>query len=480
MNEELKALQSRVEGFKLDESGARFPFSSKLAKENGWTTAFTNKAIEEYKRFTFLAVAAGHPVSPSDAVDQVWHMHLTYSDNYWNVFCKEILRKPFHHHPSKGGQDESDKFEDWYARTLASYEKFFGPPPADIWPAPGSQAAMNHDFVRVDCTKVWILPKPVLRKPWQSVGLAAVALAAIGCTQVVATVNPFDFRSPEFLAFYAALATGVIVLGAVLRNSFRKPVDGPKTGDLDLDVYDIAYLNGGEVLAANTAIAGLVRKGLAEVDSKTTNFRAQGVDENEDDRVQSLIGKAALRPEGRKVAEVRPVAAAALESVRAKLRKSGLLVDQFQGTKAMVVPLAVAMIAPIMGVVKIVIGIQRERPVAFLAIMVVISVLVSLVVFLRRPFRSKYGDKVLDDLRSKNRSYANLKKAGAELPYDAMTMGVALFGMSALSGTQYNSLQKDLQPKTGSTSCGGGSSDSGGGGGDGGGCGGGGCGGCGS
>jgi hypothetical protein len=106
--------------------------------------------------------------------------------------------------------------------------------------------------------------------------------------------------------------------------------------------------------------------------------------------------------------------------------------------------------------------------------------LINLLVFLRRPVRSKYGDQVLEDLRSKNRSYSNLKKAGRDLPYDAMTMGVALFGMSALAGTEYNGLQKDLQPRAGSSSCGGGSSCGGdGGGGDGGGCGGGGCGGCG-
>ncbi len=43
--------------------------------------------FDEYRRFAFLAATAGHPVTPSDAVDQAWHLHLTYSRDYWDRFC---------------------------------------------------------------------------------------------------------------------------------------------------------------------------------------------------------------------------------------------------------------------------------------------------------------------------------------------------------------------------------------------------------
>ena len=33
-------------------------------------------AIEEYRKFVFLALVAGHQITPSDQVDQVWHLHL--------------------------------------------------------------------------------------------------------------------------------------------------------------------------------------------------------------------------------------------------------------------------------------------------------------------------------------------------------------------------------------------------------------------
>ena len=118
MNTNHAELLQRLKQFDLDSPESTFPFSSRLAKENLWSPAYARRVIEEYKRFTFLAVAAGHPVSPSEDVDQAWHLHLTYSQNYWGVFCPEVLRQPFHHQPTKGGAEEHAKFQDWYARTL--------------------------------------------------------------------------------------------------------------------------------------------------------------------------------------------------------------------------------------------------------------------------------------------------------------------------------------------------------------------------
>ncbi|MFN7895442.1 MAG: hypothetical protein ACK535_03795 [Cyanobacteriota bacterium] len=37
--------------------------------------------------FLFLAVEAGHPVSPSRPVDLAWHQHLLDTRRYWQEFC---------------------------------------------------------------------------------------------------------------------------------------------------------------------------------------------------------------------------------------------------------------------------------------------------------------------------------------------------------------------------------------------------------
>jgi hypothetical protein len=106
------SLLARLEAFSFNDPDSAFTFADRLSKENGWTPHYTTRALEEYKRFLFLAVEAGHPVSPSDAVDQAWHLHLTYTQSYWKELCGEVLKKSLHHHPTKGGAGESAKFAD--------------------------------------------------------------------------------------------------------------------------------------------------------------------------------------------------------------------------------------------------------------------------------------------------------------------------------------------------------------------------------
>ena len=74
MNFDKKILLERIMAFPLDESGVDLPFSHRLARENSWTDEFAARVIREYKRFVYLAMTANHPVTPSDAVDQAWHL----------------------------------------------------------------------------------------------------------------------------------------------------------------------------------------------------------------------------------------------------------------------------------------------------------------------------------------------------------------------------------------------------------------------
>jgi hypothetical protein len=150
----------RIEAFDPDDPDAGLPFSSRLAREQGWTHAEAARAILEYKRFLYLAVAAGHPVSPSEAVDQVWHLHLLYTRSYWKRLCGEVLGCELHHEPTQGGTEERGKFADWYERTLASYRHHFREePPADLWPSPQQRAAMKHSARWVDPACFWIISK---------------------------------------------------------------------------------------------------------------------------------------------------------------------------------------------------------------------------------------------------------------------------------------------------------------------------------
>jgi hypothetical protein len=156
-------LWERIESFPFDSGPTVFSFWARLAYENGWSMPFAARVITEYRRFLYLAVVAGHEVSPSDAVDQAWHLHLLYTESYWNRLCRDVLQKPLHHQPTVGGPSERAKFDTWYRNTLESYRReFLQDPPADIWPAPQRHAKQDGRSQRVNTRCCW-----VIRKPWR-------------------------------------------------------------------------------------------------------------------------------------------------------------------------------------------------------------------------------------------------------------------------------------------------------------------------
>lgn len=148
--------------YEVGPADAALSFTQRLARENGWSEAHANRVVGEYKRFCYLAMRAGHPVTPSPAVDQAWHLHLTYTRDYWERFCGEVLGKPLHHGPTEGGTEGRAKHFEQYAQTLASYEIHFGEPsPPDIWPEAN---AMLHGGGKrwVETSKVVVLRRNLL------------------------------------------------------------------------------------------------------------------------------------------------------------------------------------------------------------------------------------------------------------------------------------------------------------------------------
>jgi len=156
------ALWHRLAAHTIGPPDAAFSFAARLARENRWSLTHAEAVINEYKRFCYLAITAGHEVTPSDAVDQAWHLHLTYSRDYWGVFCPEVLGADLHHGPTKGGPTERDRFYHQYAATLAAYETAFGEaPPPDIWPAARRRFLVDPKGVRVNVSDGIILKRRV-------------------------------------------------------------------------------------------------------------------------------------------------------------------------------------------------------------------------------------------------------------------------------------------------------------------------------
>ncbi len=151
--------------FKLDKAEAVFPFSQKLAWEYQWTGIYTYRAIEEYKKFVFLAMVADHIVSPPTVIDRVWHLHLLYTHSYWDDFCGKTLNRALHHSPSLGGKEEGLKYRYHYVQTLKIYQQYFGTPPADIWNSPQLRGeSVSCQWVNRE--QYWILPNLNICVKW--------------------------------------------------------------------------------------------------------------------------------------------------------------------------------------------------------------------------------------------------------------------------------------------------------------------------
>lgn len=153
-------LWQRIDAFDLDDPSASLTFSDRLARENGWGKEYSLRVIEEYKRFMFLLCVTDEPLTPSDQVDQAWHLHLIYTRSYWKEFCATVLEREIHHGPTLGGTGEQTKFTDQYARTKDIYLKHFANlPPTDIWPGSRERFAAVH-FQRVDRARNLVIHLP--------------------------------------------------------------------------------------------------------------------------------------------------------------------------------------------------------------------------------------------------------------------------------------------------------------------------------
>src|SRR5690606_37880231 len=129
----MNELWRRLDGFRFDVPQAGLTFTQRLARENEWTVGYSHRVVQEYRCFLYLAMTSGIEVTPSDQVDQAWHLHLTYTRSYWHDLCGEVLGEPLHHGPTRGTSSYGERYREQYAQTLLLYRELLGhEPPADI------------------------------------------------------------------------------------------------------------------------------------------------------------------------------------------------------------------------------------------------------------------------------------------------------------------------------------------------------------
>ncbi|MFN7245417.1 MAG: TIGR04222 domain-containing membrane protein [Microcystis sp.] len=442
MNFQQTELYKRIQAFALDRPDSQLSFSQRLAKDNGWSLGYTQRAIEEYKKFIFLAVAAGHPVTPSDQIDQVWHLHLTYTRLYWQEFCPKILQTTLHHEPTRGGSSEQLKFGSWYSKTLESYEQFFGHiPPIDIWPKPKDRFGRDLHFIRINTQQSWVLSKPnltiFLKPQLRKIGiftfLAFLSLMITGCQIISQIPNPMNFTGPEFLTFYISLVVMGIALAAWLRFSLCLVSTNTKQQP-DLNTYEIAFLAGGNHRLIMAAITSLVKQGYVEVLKEKSPFgRTQsklvvtGKIDAIADPVEKAVAQDILATDGA-IEQVFRKSTGMKDSIRARLEQLGLFLSDAQAFKAQIYPSLIVVILLGIGLCKMAVGISRDKPVGLLLICI-FGLLVLGARFFVKPQckRSRYGEIIFNDLTNRLQHLKTANSSDSEL-----VLAVALFGATVL------------------------------------------------
>jgi len=297
-------------------------------------------------------------------------------------------------------------------------------------------------------------------------------------------MNIFDLPGPQFVLLYVTLLVVGIAVALALRDRLRGPEAdaGVDVRTFGLQPVEVALLAEGERHAVRTAVAGLAHRQLLVVEGKLRTVRATGRPPADsartEQRIHTMMGDAA-----KSIDQVAALAGSLFEPVRGRLESLGLLVADEQRWKLRAVPAAVLAAVLLVGLYKINVGMSRNRPITYLALLCWVTVGAMVVMLVRTPRRSRRGDYALDSLRSRN---TGLRQTVAARPDrvapDDFTLAIALFGVAIIQTGPLTELRTVFaRPQTGGDSTTSGSScSSSGGGGCGGGCGGGGCGGCGS
>ena len=469
-------LWARIVTHRFDDPTARLTFTARLARENGWTIRHACRVVDEYRRFVFLAVTAGHSVTPSEDVDQAWHLHLAYTRDYWETFCRDVLGGPLHHGPTRGGAREADRYDTQYRQTLAAYSIVFdATPPEDIWP--GSERRFGEDLAwqRVNVARNWVIPKPswLTMRPRSNARLtmlAAMPLVALGIP------NPLNFTAGPFLALFTMLATGAIVVGLALRQVFR-PVGNPTVAATDVEPLELALLaKDGRLRFAAVGLAMLAVKPAQPSANSVTDPAAPiaipsvlplGSSPLLAALHTRLVALGACPP----VDAIKAAVDMAGDEVEPRLVERGLLVGGWWDTFAPWIILGPVFGTGALGVAKIYVETSRGEDVGFFVFGCATLALVSFVAIARKPRRTQQGDAVVHAALKRDQESGQQDAWYGHKPTQTiLPLAVALLGTTALAGTAHSSLLTALNTLSERASSGGGGCGTTGG--DGGGCGG--------
>lgn len=439
----------RIAAHSFEDPGHHQTFAARLARDHAWSLDHARRAIEEYRRFCFLAIVSPTQMTPSEEVDEVWHQHLTYTRDYWEVWCGEALGRPLHHQPTKGGSGEGARFAAQYAETLARYEERFGPPPEEFWPGTAERFGRGARFRIVDRDRLVAVPAPralarLLRR-LVAVAVAGLAVAFLTPCPAVAGLGLLDWPGAAFLRLYVALAA-IAAFGAVGHHVLvRLRASDRAIGWTDFTPDELALLAGGRERAADLVALQMMQAGRLQITGTEIKVLPRPAHAGRG-AADILLRHGTIFTRARLAEIVGPSLRPAWE----RLARDGWAISPDEAASIKRVTLALLGSVALFGLAKLVIGHSRDKPVGFLILITIVMLIVGLVGGLPRSLSSTAGLFRLRDYREENARALRAPLAGEVL------IAFALMGPAALAGTPLAAYAGTMPKSDGGSGCGGG------------------------
>jgi hypothetical protein len=101
--------------------------------------------FKEYLKFMLLISQIEQPICPSEQVDQVWHYHLTFVEEYSQFSLKFFHFKVLSHKPYESHED-TENLKEIYSKTLDLLEKQSGFLENKIWPTSDTRFKQKYTW----------------------------------------------------------------------------------------------------------------------------------------------------------------------------------------------------------------------------------------------------------------------------------------------------------------------------------------------
>ncbi|MGH6652397.1 MAG: TIGR04222 domain-containing membrane protein [Sphingopyxis sp.] len=234
-------------------------------------------------------------------------------------------------------------------------------------------------------------------------------------------MNPLNWDGPTFLVFYVLALIVAIPLAWILGRLARPGGRVQPLGDAD----SLAYLAGRETRLAEGVAARLMASGAIEVEGSEFRQGSGAAAAAASDRAVLALAS----PFGWKdiVAALRPESAA----LERRLVAGGLLLDAAERRRVGLIATAPFLLLLLVGGAKLLLGLARGKPILFLAILLVITLVIALVRWTGVSDQTRAGRSALKEARQE---HDRLKRAPTARETD---LAVALFGTTVLAGSAY-------------------------------------------